>query len=415
MKDRIVNLIIKLLASHRTVIREECVKDIFLDKTDIIKHIHSGNHVIQTKQGFFRFCPLHAPLQDFYRQRINYHLKAIPFNQFDFDFLNTYLSTSDNLLDFVKFCVSRRYTDDIYKGFSQKSHILGIMSYKSANEDEFNRNLYDLAYCISADVSQYKKNKFINRPETFSANRIMAQEALAKLLGIENIFPHTDFVNLHINNQIPAFGIMMDASRGIYPLKLRNKLSQSITPNLQRELVVLNFHDVICNEKDHRPGNYHILMDETNTKATHISVFDNDCRWTFFPTKSVTFKTYAGASPLLNANGEINRPYLDKDFADRLIKITKDDLYGSLNPYLNKLQISACYAKIVKLKKAIVKTSKNHKVFLIEQDKWNDTTIREELSGKFGNTYLHIYYHWYERMLREHPEIFNSFNINMTD
>lgn len=415
MKEKIVNSLIKILASHQTNIHKECVKDVFLKQTDIIKHIHSGSHVIQTKQGFFRYCPLHTPLLDFYWQRVEYHLKTVPFNNNDSDFLYKHLANTDNLINFVKYCISRRYTDDIYERFASNSHLPGISSYSPVNVDEFDRNLYDLAYYISADISQYKKNKFRNQPQTFSANRIMAQEALAKLLGIENLFPHTDFVNLHIDNQIPAFGIMMDASRGIYPLKLRDKLSLSITPNLQRELTMLNFHDVICNEKDHRPGNYHILMDETNSKATHISVFDNDCRWTFFPTKSVTFKTYAGASPLLNDKGDINRPYLDKDFADRLIKITKDNLYKNLNPYLNKLQLSTCYAKIVKLKKAVLKTSKKHQGFLIEQDKWNDSTIHEELSGKFGNTYLHIYYHWYERMLKEHPEIFNSFNINMTD
>lgn len=414
LKEEVVIGIIKAFASQKSTIDMSVVKDVQIKEYDVINHIHSGSHVLQTNKGFFRFCEVHLRRKQYTYNRLLYHLNVISFSEADKSFLLEQFKDRKRIEAFSKMSLSKRYKDNNYSDFSNKTGLAWITGFKPSNQDSFNENLYELAYCIAADLNQYRFNKYINSPQTFSSNRILAQQSLAKLLKVGYMFPYAEYVNLLVEGQPPAFGLLMESSCGLYPLKLMDKMPLSVSPNLQRDLSILNFHDIICNEKDHRPGNYHVLLDENHSKVERISVFDNDCKWTFFPSFSLKYIPYAGASPLISKNGEINRPFMDRSYAEGLLHLSKHDIKRALHPYLNTIQLFAICNKINRLKVAIVKTMHSRPDFLLDSDQWDNTTIQKELNWDNGPTYLGIYYNWYNRMQKEHPEIFNSFNINLT-
>ena len=122
LKRIIVNEVIKALASHKTTIHEDSIKDIYLKKNDILRHIHSGNHVIQTTTGFFRFCPLHTERNNYNRNRLQYHLSTLPLDPSDMLFLESFFRSDVNLSAFIQFCSSRRFTDNNHTNFSHHAN-----------------------------------------------------------------------------------------------------------------------------------------------------------------------------------------------------------------------------------------------------------------------------------------------------
>lgn len=148
--------------------------------------------------------------------------------------------------------------------------------------------------------------------------------------------------------------------------------------------------DVVTHEMDHQPNNYFVIFDDSE-KAIDVSIFDNNGAGTFCMKSEISFSDYKNCSEFLNSDGTVNRPFLPLETVNALKKISPLKLYKSLHRYLSIAHIIFTWIRIKKVKKAIKKTVRERKDFLITTEQWNADTIKEELSGKYGKTYLISY------------------------
>lgn len=74
----------------------------------------------------------------------------------------------------------------------------------------------------------------------------------------------------------------------------------------------------------------------------------------------------------------------------------KSKVREALHPYLNRLQIEMCWSRIKTLKAAIDKMLAMKPEFLLGEEDWSEATMEEELSGRYGRTYLDIFVNYEE-------------------
>lgn len=237
------------------------------------------------------------------------------------------------------------------------------------------------------DAWNFAKGVNKNSWQTYNAQRGIATYEISKVIGLEGIVPKTSYCRLSIDERRTKFGSFMDLAEGIhYDEYSHYDKDKVLTPKLQRALVNLNILDAITYEKDHRLNNYNIVFGD-NGKAIDVCAYDNDAGPTFFISPSPTFSTYAGCSPII-MNGLVNRPHLAKNVAERLLSVKKAEVYNALDGLCNGVQKWACWQRVQAVQKAIKKTSRLNSDFLLDNSQWNESTMREELSGKYGKTYL---------------------------
>lgn len=165
--------------------------------------------------------------------------------------------------------------------------------------------------------------------------------------------------------------------------EVKDCFREVFTPQHAQDLTTLNLIDAICYEKDHRPGNYHIVLDAQD-KAVSICSFDNDSPWSFAPFGGADFKPYDGASVIIKG-GLFNRPMLDTKVRKQFMNLTKNDVHNALSQYLGKNQVNACWRRIKALQKALGKTQ-------FAYTEWSEDVMKVELSGEYGNTYYTVLY-----------------------
>ena len=233
-------------------------------------------------------------------------------------------------------------------------------------------------------IGHHRRNRKGGKWEFSNANRQMATEAMARLVGLGYMFPHSEFVMVTTPSGESMRGTLMANAEGELTEGITAERSKTAcSPALQRELMKLNVLDTITYERDHRPGNYNIILDGEG-KATGLSVFDNDAEMTFAPLPASTHSG-SGSSCLVGVG--INRPFMDADLANKIQLLKKEDVRKALKSYLNKIQIFMCWRRILSLKKAI-SISSNREGFLLKNEQWSEETVAIELSGKYGRTYL---------------------------
>lgn len=222
--------------------------------------------------------------------------------------------------------------------------------------------------------------------QTFCAVRALGTQELARLLGLEELIVRCDFVKIELSGKV-RYGVLSQQAAGEpltdCPCEQR---ARSMTPQLLRALTNLNLLDVLSHDNDHRVGNYFVLANDASEYCAVLS-YDNDSPDTFGMSCSVRFSNLLGCSPFLDGKGMINRPFLDQKAAQALLHLEKSHL-KALSPYLGRLQLCALWLRIRQVKKAIIKTQASRPDLLLEQDQWGHEQIRQELSGKYGKTYL---------------------------
>ena len=350
IKRKILDGLFRTICSKHVCLDNLDVENLTVKGSDILRLYKTSSGVLKLRQGFFRTCFDNSSEEE--RRRF-------------YNRLADYIQIEDNVIEYI----------------------------------------------IRNEQRQSSMGKSINLPQMDNARRIMSTETIANMLGLSYMVPHSRFVRLKIEDLPVQFGTLMKTSDGIYPLKLGEKLKDCIAPAIQCHLLNLNILDAICYEKDHRPGNYNIILNRYG-KAENVSAFDNDCQWTFFPAFNCNFSSYLGSSSLVKI-GHFNRPYLDMDLYENMQQMTKVMMTEVLSPYLNNLQIAACWYRFLKVRQAINKSIASKRLRLLEVGEWDANTMKEELSGKYGNTYLSILLNWYETARAKYPQIFSESNFNL--
>lgn len=301
-------------------------------------------------------------------------LPLFSFSEEDVTFvLNTTNNTIKTPLGFFRIC---------FEHFPFDTYVQKLTDfYYSVPEKE--RPQRGLEFFIKKGVRDWTLNGGAHKYQTYNACSSMAEEIVAELFGVERLFTKSFFCKLKIGDMDELVGTMSSFADGIDVRDLKDCYRDGIAPELVRDLTTLNLIDAVCYEKDHRPGNYHIILDSKG-KAVSICSFDNDSPWSFAPFGSASFQTYAGASQIIR-EGLFNRPMLDVKVKDRLLRMTKNDLRNALSRYMANNQVNACWRRVKVLQKAVDRTK-------FAYTKWSEAIMKDELSGKYGNTYYSVLY-----------------------
>lgn len=264
----------------------------------------------------------------------------------------------------------------------------------------FIRNIHDLLRYVRNVMVRYRRNQGGGQWEFSGVNRQMATEAIAKMIGLDYMIPHSEWAVVSYQDQV-LYGLLMSVAEGENSEGISGENSRAIaSPMMQRDLTSLNMLDAITFERDHRPGNYNIVIGDDG-RVSRIAVFDNDAEMTFAPFP-VYYQSVHGSSCFLCRSGEVNRPYLDKRIAMKVLDLDVSEFRKALQPYLNHIQLFACCNRLRKVQEGIRKT-KDNKVFLLEDAGWSYSTISTEVSGKYGMTYLRLFLDW-ERITKQFYE-----------
>lgn len=235
---------------------------------------------------------------------------------------------------------------------------------------------------MRAVADNYRTQKIIRgkKYSFFAASKSMATQIVAEELGLTDLITPSKWCRVVTDDSTVRFGVLSASAPGHRMIDV----SMEPSPSLQKALLNLNLLDVICYQPDHGPNNYNVYTDVQGN--CQINAFDNDNAKTFFPCPNAT-QSFSGCSPFV-VGRLINRPHLSESTAEQLQCADISRLKQRLRPYLNFLQITAVISRIHALQKAICNTKKENISFLLEDNQWNEETVKEELSGKYGQTYL---------------------------
>ena len=226
--------------------------------------------------------------------------------------------------------------------------------------------------------------------------RKMAYESLAVLLGGGQYVPHTQYAIALLSKDNKDFlirGSFQEKAEGlnIYSMP-REKRIEKITPSFQRAVNWLRLFDVVAHEADHSLNNYYPVVDGSGNFKT-ICAFDNGGSGSFPLSSSISFDTYYGCDSLFEEGGRPTSPYFDKGLVNCICNVRYSDVKRALKRYLKYSSIYFTWRRIKKIKKNIERHS--DEIILMDINDWNYQTIEDELSGKYGNTYLYsLVYQW---------------------
>ena len=323
LKENIQCYIKRLFFSRGIELSVEELPLFSFKQDEVVYNLNTTNNTIKPPKGFFRICFRHLP----YIEYVN--------------------------------CLS---------GF-----------YDSVPESQRPKRGFD--FFIKKGLRDWRLNGNRYNYQTYNVCTSISEELVAKMLGLEHLLTKTFFCRIEIDGGEELVGTMSSVAEGVDVRALKDNYQHIFTADLAKELTNLNILDAICYEKDHRPGNYHIVLNEEG-KAISICSFDNDSPWSFSPFGGATFKTYAGASELIKRS-VINRPLIDSGVSERLLKISKRDVQDCLGLYLGKNQVNVCWKRVSDIQRAIERTR-------FQYEEWSSEVLNQELSGEYGKTYYAV-------------------------
>ena len=386
------------------------IKTIELKVDDISYFNLSTNSIISfTYEGelfYFRECPLIVGMREYFynaverffsmlgRSRIDSkHFKQkIPIKiDFDTSVINMFYDYLNHLLcisGFVKKIsrageISRRLGFSIWDVTSRmyNEDFFCAFGLKDLPKECYDISIYFIWYMRGVSFS-YETRK-ITRSKThsyFSAVKSISCKIVADSIGLNHMIPETDLCRIELDDGSFLFGVLSAAANGSRMIDSKVKMDGS----LQKELSNLNILDLICFQPDHGANNYNVY--QVNGKNL-VCAFDNDNPITFLPLPYIRYN-FGGCSSVVNRDGRYNRPYIDQELYDNIRNLDIVLLKKKLMPYLNSVQIHSLILRLRSIKKIFKKSVTGDRRMVMADDDWNMETIAEEMSGKYGKTYL---------------------------
>lgn len=353
-------------------------------RSNIVLKIKSDNEFI-----YFRHCFPQLPLKKYVNYLIGYYFKYLAkrddINANLKSIVSNELSIKANYRKFIKMGCWKNNNDPSGKYILEnaKSSIIGISLDNASN----NKIIKEFAKFASVMLENWKMNNWFGNKngdiQLYHANIEFAYHSVASIFDADKLLPSIWFGFLSIEGDI-YFGYFMREAKGI----VANSYSKSqrllmVSPFLQMCLNNVFVIDYICGVYDHAPYNYSILIGE-NGCVQSINFFDNNEGGAFPIFRSVP----KHVRPLV-INGVYARPFLDKNIANRISSIEKEELFDKIEIYLSRIRMIFCWRRIMILKRILRKNNLTPQI--IGLDQWNSDTIAKELSGDYGKTYLNLF------------------------
>ena len=372
------------------------VTDIIVDCRDATFRFYSDtpNTIIyynnSRRSGFFRECRRHVTPREYVSHLLDDYCMYVYNNQYSSECRYILDEKLKDRVHFFKFfnmgAGTSKYTRISRFRTTHNPKFIGIEKpYPQWFEDQ----LLKLVQYIWGPLDEYKYNSFLQYGDynVYNANRSIVTKRIADIFNMNEIILGTEYIWLLIDNK-RRLGVSIDVSPGMDPNNIKNLIStSSLTGNFQRNLIMLNLLDIICVQKDHRPGNYFISINNDNM-IDSLTAFDNDCPTTLFPFFGIRFSGYSGETPIIDKNGLINRPFLPRPVVDKILKINPTQVIERIRDNISNVQLEALLYRISLLKKSITRSLGLCLCKLLDDNEWNNETIQIELSSKYGQTYL---------------------------
>ena len=396
IKEAMRNLIIWVFMAKKNDIQKG-VQSNFSPEDYQTKHIANSSIIImfqnQEHTLFFRECRRHQRMKAYLYECIN-------------DYFDTVCTHKDKahlkaavLRDLAK---KENYKKTIHITDIFNRHLMKILGGVYCNyaatgfpcfaEFQDNEEFLSFIKYLSCAVISHRTNAYLKDScfENFSANKQLATYGLSRLLGIEHMIPAVWLCRFSDCGK-ERVGTMMDKAEGIPPSDvLPAQRTNYIAKTFLKDLTNLEYFDALCYQLDHRLDNYYVTQNEHGA-FEHVIAFDNDAVRTFFVSTHLPKKTYAEATGVLIGNRTINRPYMDKEFADNLLKLSRKNVKAAVGDCLSFFQLYCLNKRVRRLQKAVRKTAKQNKDFLVSD--WETVHPQVMEDPKWGKTYFSLYLH----------------------
>lgn len=376
------------IISKKNIVNEDELRVIELEDSNVQAILSSTNNIFLIKcdgrNYFFRACEFHSPSNLVLDELIDKYSMLFGMSS---EFREMLCNSDRKKL--CKLGAFNDFSSPVYQYF--KTGDASIIGFDIDKTHVDKLTLDRFIHFAWSELLTWKLNEGGGKRQLFHYNRAKCQEELYKLFGVSDLICHTELVA--VKGQYKTIGSIMEDAGGVNPLSMSSdKITSIATPLLHMNLTTLSIMDALCYERDHRPGNYNLILDQSG-RAISIRAFDNDSNMTFLPITSVN-KKFVRCRPVINKNGTINRAALNRDFAEKFMSVTDDQIKESSSLYLNPLQQRALVKRFHKLKAAIIKSMQSSKDFLLDEKDWNMQIVENDRSN--GMNYFDLLLNWKE-------------------
>ena len=366
-------------------------------KKDEVKYYASTPNTIiyfnkDGHEGFFRECRKHTSKREYLNELLDEYCKYVYVNEHSREcrqVLNEKLSDKASFERFFNMGAGTASYTRITK--FRRTHDASVIGIHKPYPEWFENQLLMLVQYAWGALEEYKYNAFLDYGmyHTYNSNRTYCTKLVADLIGASELVPPTQYARMILDG-VEKYGVVVGVAAGCSPEEaVKQHGMNKVSPEFQRQSLILNILDVICYQKDHRPGNYFVTVKDNI--AVNISAFDNDCPTTLMCTKSIRFRTYMGCDPIVTEEGMIARPYLDKENTEKLIKLNAESITHVMSGNLSKVELRYLIKRIKALQESIKRSLNSGKLILLDETQWDENTVSLELNGGYGKTYLSLF------------------------
>lgn len=390
VKNDAKKIVMQIIAPPRRIRHLREIRVLNIQKQDLTL-VSCSNVVMKINapgvRGYFTECRSHLPLEQYISRLVDDYFDMIcadDSGRQDKECILAALGDDRRRRKLISSCLDGASAGTNYAQFLQSG---------DANPADMQQRIESFVVrYLRPHLIQHDAHKFLpyGRHQTAVTNKVLATEAVATLIGAEELIPHAEYVKLEIQG-LPGrglFGIFMEEAKGVCAMDIPPEVRrQKLTGKLQRALIRLNLLDIICHDMDHSPNNYNVYMDEDGM-LEGVHAFDNNDISAFPLRKEINFGTYKNCACITSDNGLISRPAVDNDIAQKIMLLQKPALCSAISPYIGPLQAEFTWKRIRHLQKAIALTRKAQPEIFLDACGFDDDTLSRELSGAYGKTYL---------------------------
>ena len=359
---------------------------------------HRASHIVyeirnNELDGFFRECRKHEPLEQYVQHFIDEWFQLTEgIHSEDRKVIYESISDPDNYNKFIN--MTRTHIDGVpayahFVDYSSSPLEVGL-ALDESDSDLVERMKYFVGTCASGELFAYYANAAVgyNEYQTVETSKLVASKEMSNLIGLKDMMPSVRYIRIRLDNGIEKFGLFQERAVGVgYKVPDQQYRKEHITPEFQRTINNLSLLDVINYERDHSPNNYNVVLKDS--MIVGICSYDNSGSGCMGLHRDVDFRSLKNNSEYIHPKtGMVNRPYIDKNTADTVLSLKRKDVLNALNSSVSVFQAYCAWERVKKVKKAIRLTMKNNPSFALSNNQWNEQTIEEEISGKYGKTAL---------------------------
>ena len=374
-------------------------QEVFCCSKDVVFFANTPNTIIYynngTDSGFFRECRLHENKHLYLQHLLEDYCKYVFANNHSeecFDILQHELSDSKNFrMFFTMGAGTASYTRISKFRKSLNGKYIGL---SGRYPKWFSEQLLNLVQFVWGPLDEYRYSPGRGMYQTHNSCSTITTKMVADYLGISSLIPETKYIKLTFDGKTRV-GVSVAAADGQSPDSFDTFEEKQFTASFQNNLLNLHILDTICYQKDHRPGNYFVSLNEYN-ELVGINAFDNDCPTTFLSTGNVRFRSYCNCKPLINDSNEFAYPYISEEIYSRIMEIEEDEFESVLRKELSNVKAHFTIMRFKKIKIALKAAASKKKICIYKNDsKFDKKIIVSELKGDFGMTYMRYFFDIY--------------------